>query len=406
MRSNTYREAILATVTTAFLAAAGSAQAQMVKDPTVYDTGPLDMITEATSVAMKWAMGEIEYNAPKVTYDGPPITVRTSLHTPAPAWTSKTWKWQFDALERMTNGKIVADHRWGMTVHHISKGFEANRDNLTDASPCWTFYKSNSFPMLQSMFLPGISPNTAVHSIMGEKLYDQYFREEYERQGVYMGRIRATSPYVFFAKQPIREIADLKGLKVRSGGGIHADVQAALGAVPTSMSSAEFYTAFQRGIIDVVSLNDAAGQVFKIDELTTHRTFVNLSRVILEMCLNKRWVDSLPADLRAVVDHWGRAASQVDAQLSFMVGGAQARKGFVEKGIELITIPAEQEKKWQEAVAPVIEAYIKENEEKGLPARQLVADMRKLVDQYAKMTPNEIMMETINNPVRGMLPGS
>src|SRR3546814_10824052 len=93
----------------------------------------------------------------------------------------------------MSNGKIKPVHRWGATIHHVSKGFEANRDNLTDASPCWTFYKSTSFPMMQSLFLPVISPNAAVHSIVAEKLYDEYFREEYERQGVYMGGIRSTT---------------------------------------------------------------------------------------------------------------------------------------------------------------------------------------------------------------------
>lgn len=371
-----------------------------------YDTADLETIQKATTQAMAWAEGNIDYNAPEVTYDGEPIIIRTSLHTPEPAWTSKTWKWQFDALERMSNGKIKADHRWGMTVHHVSKGFEANRDNLTDASPCWTFYKSSSFPMMQSLFLPGISPNNAVHSIAAEKLYDKYFRDEFERQRVYMGRIRATTPYVLFAKQPIRKMEDMTGLKVRSGGGIHASVQEHLGAVPISMSSGEFYTAFQRGIIDAVSLNDAAGEVFKIDELTTHRTYANLSRVVLEMCMNKQWVDALPADLKAVVDHWGRAASQVDAQLSFMLGGAQARQGFIEKGIELIDLPPEEEARWQEAVEPVIQDYIKSNEDEGRPAKALVADLRAIVKEYEGKSPNDIMMETVNSPVTGVIPGT
>src|SRR3546814_18152251 len=119
----------------------------------------LKWVEEATSVAMKWAKGEIDYNAPEVTYDGEPIELRTSLHTPATAWSSKTWQWKFDALERMSNGKIKPVHRWGATIHHVSKGFEANRDNLTDASPCWTFYKSTSLPIMKALFLPGIGPN-------------------------------------------------------------------------------------------------------------------------------------------------------------------------------------------------------------------------------------------------------
>ena len=371
-----------------------------------YDQASLEDLEKATAVAADWAEGKVDFNAPKVTYTGPAITMRTSLHTPASAYSSKVWKSQFDALERMSGGKIKPDHRWGMTVHHVSKGFEANRDNLTDVSPCWSFYKSNSFPMMQALFLPGISPNAAVHAIMAEKMYPKYFREEYERQGVYMGRIRATTPYIYFNKKAITSLEDLKGLKVRSGGGIQADVQAALGAVPTSMSSAEFYTAFQRGIIDSVSLSDSATETFKINEIATHRTYVNLSRVILEMCFNKTWVDALPPDLRALLDHWARGASQFDTQINFILGGGISRKIFHEQGMAFDELSAAEDKRWHDAVQPVIDQYLEAMAAKGLPAKELLADMRKVVAEYENKTPNEIMMETIKNPIKGILPGT
>jgi TRAP-type C4-dicarboxylate transport system substrate-binding protein len=371
-----------------------------------YDQASLEVLEEATASATGWFEGKFDSNAPKVTYDGPPITLRTSLHTPASAYSSKVWKQQFDVLERISGGKIVPDHRWGMTVHHVSKGFEANRDNLTDTSPCWSFYKSNSFPMLQALFLPGVSPNAAVHAFMAEKLYPKYFRDEYERQGVYMGRIRATTPYIYFNKKAITSLADLKGLKVRTGGGIHADVQAALGAVPTSMSSAEFYTAFQRGIIDSVSLSDSATETFKIHEIATHRTYVNLSRVILEMCFNKKWVDALPADLRTLLNYWGRSAAQYDTQINFILGGGISRKIFRDQGMAFDELSAEEDRRWHEAVEPVIAKYVEETTAKGLPAKELLADMKKLVAEYGKMTPNEIMMDTIKNPIHGIIPGT
>jgi TRAP-type transport system periplasmic protein len=371
-----------------------------------YDQASLEELEKATETAVDWAAGKIDFNAPKVTYTGPAIVMRTSLHTPSSAYSSKVWKAQFDALELMSGGKIKPDHRWGMTVHHVSKGFEANRDNLTDVSPCWSFYKSNSFPMMQALFLPGISPNAAVHAMMAEKMYPKYFREEYERQGVYMGRIRATTPYIYFNKKAITSLEDLKGLKVRSGGGIQADVQAALGAVPTSMSSAEFYTAFQRGILDSVSLSDSATETFKINEIATHRTYVNLSRVILEMCFNKTWVDALPADLRVLLNHWARGASQYDTQINFILGGGISRKIFHEQGMVFNELSAEEDKRWHDAVQPVTAQYLADMAEKGLPAKELLADMKAAVAEYEKMTPNEIMMETIKNPIHGIIPGT
>lgn len=371
-----------------------------------YDQASLADAKKATEIAQKWSTGDVDYKAPKVTYDGPPIILRTSLHTPDVAYTSKTWRWQFDALERMSGGKIKADHRWGMTVHHVSKGFEANRDNLTDASPCWSFYKSKSFPLMQSLFLPGISPNAAVHSIVAEKMYAKYYRPEYERQGVYLGRIRATTPYIYFTKSPVTKLAELKGVKVRSGGGIQAKVQTALGATPISMTSGEFYTGFQRGIVDAMSLSDAATQVFKIDEIATNRTYVNLSRVILEMCLNKAWVDALPADLRAVVDHWGRSAAQMDTQMSFLLHGAVARDKFLKDGMKFNDLTAAEAARWQAAVTPVIDTYVKDLDAKGMPGAALVADMRKVVAAYDGKTPNQIFQDTIDNPIRGIIPAN
>src|SRR3546814_17593714 len=102
-----------------------------------------------------------------------------------------------------------------------------------------------------------------------------------------MGGIRSTTPYAYFSKKPIRTMEDLDGMKVRSGGGIHASVQEHLGAVPISMSSGEFYTAFQRGIIDAVSLNDAACDSYNINELTTHRTYSHLRRMAPELSPNQ-----------------------------------------------------------------------------------------------------------------------
>lgn len=382
-----------------FTLGAGPAHAQK------YDNAPVDVLKKVTSVAQQWANGTLSnYHAPKVTYSGKPITLRTSLHTPAVAYTSKVWKMQFDILEKMSNGKIKPEYSWGGTVHNVSKGFEAVRDGLTDATPCWSFYKATSFPMMQSLFLPGISPNAAVHALLAEKLYNKYFRQEYERQGVYLGRIRATTVYLLFTKTPISTLDQLKGLKVRSGGGIHAAVWRALGASPISMSSHDMYSAFQRGVVDAVSLSDSAAEVFKIDELSKARTYANLSRVVLEMCLSKQWVDALPADLRAVLEVWGRAASQADTQLAFMLHGAEARVKFHKMGMKFVDLSDAQEDLWQKKASVVIDNFIKTNEAKGLPARALVNDMRKIAAQYKDKTPNEIFMEVLEHPVTGIIP--
>jgi len=124
------------------------------------------------------------------------------------------------------------------------------------------------------------------------------------------------------------------------------------------------------------------------------------------MCLNKEWVDGLPADLKAVVEQWGRSAAQYDSQISFIYHGATAREKYHKEGMKFVHISSAEEKRWEAAVQPVINDYIQKNEAAGRPAKQLVADMRAFVEKHKDMTPNEIFMQTIEHPVKGILPGT
>ena len=52
----------------------------------------------------------------------------------------------------------------------------------------------------------------------------------------------------------MRRLEDLRGMKIRVTGGLTADIYRELGAVPVSIAAAEIYPAFQRGVLDAVSL--------------------------------------------------------------------------------------------------------------------------------------------------------
>ena len=57
-------------------------------------------------------------------------------------------------------------------------------------------------------------------------------------------------PEYLWTKKPIRKLDDLKGLRIRVAGRVEAAVVKALGAAPTTTSSAELYEALQRGTVD------------------------------------------------------------------------------------------------------------------------------------------------------------
>jgi TRAP-type mannitol/chloroaromatic compound transport system substrate-binding protein len=93
---------------------------------------------------------------------------------------------------------------------------------------------------------------------MLQKLYDTHF------PGVHVVGCGAYAREAFVSKVPVRGVADLAGLKIRSPEGLAADVFKRAGAAPVSMSGSETYGALEKGVIDAAdnsayANNDANG---------------------------------------------------------------------------------------------------------------------------------------------------
>ena len=173
-----------------------------------------------------------------------------------------------------------------------------------------------------------------MQTIVAEELADKYFRKEFERQQVYLNGITGNSNFNLFSNSPITTLEQLKGQKVRSGTGISQRVFEALGAVPVNISSADFFSALQRGLLDAVFTSDAAAKAFRIDDASKHHTYTPINQLPLEWCMNKRTIDAWPADLQRVFYAWSRQLHQADSQISFMLASAEARQAFKKKGLE------------------------------------------------------------------------
>ena len=133
-------------------------------------------------------------------------------------------------------------------------------------------------------------------------------------------------------------------------------------------------------------------------QAATDHTDVNINHVELEWCMNRRTFDKLPHDLKVVVNNWARANFQAESQQVFLKLAVIARNKFKKEGMKFHSLTDAEAKRWAEAYENVTQDYLKKTEAKGLPARELVADIKALVEQYKGKTFNELMLETINDP--------
>ena len=94
--------------------------------------------------------------------------------------------------------------------------------------------------------MPFLFPNPGVAALVSEELYPEYLKGEYERMGGYLAHCDSTTAYDIISKTPVRTPSDMRGLKVRSTGGLMADILRQVDAIPVVLAAAS--RAGMRGI--------------------------------------------------------------------------------------------------------------------------------------------------------------
>ena len=160
---------------------------------------------------------------------------------------------------------------------------------------------------------------------------------------------------MYDTKHPMKDIADLKGLKVRvMGNPMFVDMMNALGANGVAMGYDQVFTALQTGVVDGAENNppsfvfDNHYQVAKYYTLTEHL-------IVPEMLVFSKPIwNKLSKDDQALMTKLGRAA-QMDERGLWDIYQQKALDKMKEAGIQIVTIA--DKKPFQDAVKPVWEKY-------------------------------------------------
>lgn len=135
----------------------------------------------------------------------------------------------------------------------------------------------------------------------GRKVADAMMPEinkELERVGV---RFIATYPFpaqVFFCRDPIASLKDLKGKRVRTPGGSQNDFIQAIGAQPVAIGFPEVYSALERGVVDCAVTGAATGNGARWYEVTRHLYTLPVQWGVAAYGVNLAWWNRLDPPVR------------------------------------------------------------------------------------------------------------
>ena len=162
-----------------------------------------------------------------------------------------------------------------------------------------------------------------------------------------------------FANKPVRNLAEMKGLKVRvQGAPIWSRTFAAVGMSPTVIAYNEVYNAIQNGVI-AAGENEAAGvEQMKFFEVGPNLNMTEHAITIRPICFSGKTFAKLPPDLQAAIVKAGKEAGAYGRQIESSEDSTKLEA--LEKAGKLKRIPFTERAMMQSLVDPVMAAYAKE----------------------------------------------
>ncbi|HWK70852.1 MAG TPA: TRAP transporter substrate-binding protein [Burkholderiaceae bacterium] len=131
-------------------------------------------------------------------------------------------------------------------------------------------YVSSDDAMFEGVDLPGMATDIDSARKIAQAYRPVLDKRMSERHGIKLLATVSYTAQVFFCREPVTQLADLKGRKVRTRGRNMADYVNALGATTVTLPFAEVVTALQTGVIDCAVTGIGSGNAAKWYEVANN----------------------------------------------------------------------------------------------------------------------------------------
>jgi TRAP-type C4-dicarboxylate transport system substrate-binding protein len=293
------------------------------------------------------------------------------------------WKQE---VEKRTNDKVKVDTYPGGTLLHAKNMFDGVAAGTADIGCTCTSYFPGMFPIVEAVDLPLGWPSATVASVSLWELVQKHKPKELEKFKIIT--MFTCPPANIMSMKPVLGLEDLKGYELRASG-TGAKILGMLGAAPVAMPQSDVPEALQKGVIkgNVSSLE--VMKDFKYAEYCRHVTGnVNLFVVSFAVVMNKSKWESLPADVKKVIDDLSKEHAVWTGQ--YVDHHVNDSMKWSEKtyNVQVYKLSPKEISRWYSLLKPMTDKYLKDVSAKGLPAKAILDDVMKLKEKYSKAYPD------------------
>ena len=212
-------------------------------------------------------------------------------------------------------------------------------------------------------------------------LIEKYKAKEFEK--VKILTLFTCPPANIMTIKPVKSLKDLKGMELRVGG-TQADIIKNLGGIPIAMPQSETPEALQKGTVKGHVSSMEVLKDFNYAAYTANATIANLWVVTFAVVMNKEKWESLPADVKKVIDdmrkEWALwTGNYVDNHVTESIKWSKEKYN-----LQIFEFPAAEKAEIPKLIKPLIDEYTKRVTAAGLPGDQIIKDVYALKEKYEK----------------------
>jgi TRAP-type C4-dicarboxylate transport system substrate-binding protein len=263
--------------------------------------------------------------------------------------------------------------------------FDQVRHRVADIVTVVPGLSPERFPVIETFELPFIAAPRALANCRALQTFaETHLRQEFA--DVHPICFLAYDRGVIHARKPIATREDLKGLKVRAHTRLAGEALNALGASTVPVPVQQVPHAFAHKIIDACALPWELAPSARIPELVKFHAELagspTLCTSTLVLAMNRTSYDSLPADLKRVLDdNSGNSAAETagrmwDAQSALVEDAVRKRGNAIE------TISADEVRRWRTGSEPAIERWLAQMKERGHDGGKLIDAAREAIARF------------------------
>ncbi|MEM7026210.1 MAG: TRAP transporter substrate-binding protein [Pseudomonadota bacterium] len=317
----------------------------------------------------------------------PEVTLRLHQFLPPQAiLPSKVLKPWGEDIAQASDGRIKIEHFDAMALGgRPPELMDQARDGVVDMVMTVVGYTPGRFPKSEVFELPFImNGSVATSKAYWDLVESELQAEEFADLKVLGAWVHG--PGVIHTEDGIATLEDMQGVKLRGPTRVINDLLQELGATPVGMPLPAIPESLSKGVIDGTVIPWEVTPAIKLTELVENHTEFSgdeaLYTATFVLAMNKARYDSLPDDLRAILDGESGMKLAELAGTEMLAGDAPARAIALDAGNTVVVLDEAEVARWKEASEPVVGRWIAEMEGRGIDGAALIERAKELIAQH------------------------